>query len=90
MTFRFSKASSKRPHLTKAVVKAAKDTDKLVDLFENRKAVLLSAITQPGLNGPSTMAKANKEFVLLRRELMHRGYKAEVLDWKEGDAEIAL
>jgi hypothetical protein len=87
MTFRFANTSRKRLHLTKAVCKAQTDTSKLVDLFENRKAVLVSEASEPGLNGPATMAKANKEFVLLRSELLRRGVKAELLDWTEGNAE---
>jgi hypothetical protein len=90
MTFKFAKGSRRRLHLTKAVCKAQTDTTKLLDLFENRKGVLVSERSQAGLNGPATMAKANKEFVLLRSELLRRGIKAELLDWTEGNDDLPL
>jgi len=82
---KFAAAKGRRFRLTPAVVRAQLDTAKLIDLFDNRKAVLQSEKSEPGLNGPMTLTKATREHGVLRGELLKRGLSVELLDYMEGE-----
>jgi hypothetical protein len=84
--YRPSVAKARRFRLTRATARIQKETT-LVDSYESAQTVLREQRNSPGSIGPMMFAKARREKLILRNELLRRGFEADALDY-DGQAHM--